>query len=199
MRTIFRTSLVAVAGLALSAAPAAAQGKIGYVNTQAVLAQTPAMATAQNELTQRAAPYSAEIQQMDSTLKALVAVAAADTGASRGARAREIQERQATYEQRIQSLQDSLAGHEQRLLGPIMQHLERSLEQVRVEGGYSMIFDVARGTVIVAADTTLDVTAQVIEKMRTIPTAAASPAPRGTGPVAAPAGVTSRPPRSPNR
>ncbi len=197
MRSIVRTSLVAAAGVLLSAAPAAAQGKVGYVNTQAVLAQTPAMATAQQEFNQRVAPFNTEAQTMDSTFKALVAQATSASGADRDAKTREIQERQATYEQRLAALEDTVASYRQRLIGPIMQHLEKSLDEVRTEGGYSIIFDVAAGAPIVSADTTLDVTQAVIAKMRSMPTA--SNTPRSNGPVAAPAGVTRRPPGSPQR
>ena len=198
MRKMLRSSLVAAGVIVLAAAPAAAQGKVGYVNTQAVLAQTPAMASAQAEFNQRVAPYNAEAQKMDSTFKALVASATRETaGANRDAKAREIQERQASYEQRLAAIEDTVQSTRQRLIGPIMQHLEKSLEEVRKEGGYAMIFDVASGSPIVAADSPLDVPQAVIAKMKAMPTTAA--APRSTGPVAAPAGVTSRPPASPDR
>ncbi|HEY0970200.1 MAG TPA: OmpH family outer membrane protein [Gemmatimonadales bacterium] len=197
MRFIVRSSIAAAAGVLLAAAPAAAQGKVGYVNTQAVLAQTPAMATAQQQFNQQVAPFNAEAQKMDSTFKALVAAATRETGAARDAKAKEIQERQATYEQRLAAIEDTVASYRQRLIGPIMQHLEKSLDEVRKEGGYAIIFDVAAGAPIVSADSTLDVTSAVIAKMKNVPTA--SNTPRNNGPVAAPAGVTSRPPASPQR
>lgn len=197
MRQILRSTFVASAVVALAAAPAAAQGKIGYVNSQSVLSQTPAMAAAQTEFNQRVAPFNAEAQRMDSTFKAMVAAASSETGAAREARARELQDQQATFERRLAALEDTVQSYRQRLIGPIMQHLEKSLDDVRREGGYSIIFDVANGSPIVSADTTLDVTQSVIAKMRTLPAPTAGAAPVN-GPVAAPAGVTRRPP-SPKR
>ncbi|HEX5580439.1 MAG TPA: OmpH family outer membrane protein [Gemmatimonadaceae bacterium] len=198
MRQTLRMSLVAAAAVLLSAAPAAAQGKVGYVNTQAVLAQTPAMATAQQEFNQRVAPYNAEAQKMDSSFKALVAAATRETGPARDARAKEIQDRQASYEKRLTAIEDTVQSYRQRLIVPIMQHLEKSLEEVRKEGGYAIIFDVAGGAPIVSADSSLDVTQAVIAKMKSMPTAANAPR-NNSGPVARPAGVQSRPPASPER
>lgn len=196
MRQLIRTSVFGLAALALAAAPAAAQSKVGYVNTQAVLAQTPAMAAAQAEFNKRIEPYNAEAQHMDSTLKALVASFTNDTSGREG-KARSIQERQAQYEKRMAAIEDTVQNFRQRLIGPLMEHLEKSLDEVRREGGYAMIFDVAQGSVIVAADTTLDVTPKVVAKMKNLATpTAAVPA---SGPVARPAGVTSRPTTPPLR
>jgi outer membrane protein len=199
MRQLFRNSVVGLAALALAAAPAAAQGKVGYVNTQAVLAQTPAMAAAQAEFNKRVEPYNAEAQHMDSTLKALVASFTNDTS-DRAGKAKSIQDRQAQYEARMAAIEDTVQNFRQRLIAPLMQQLEKSLDEVRREGGFAMIFDVAQGSVIVAADTSLDVTPKVIAKMKNVatPTAAAAPA-ASSGPVARPAGVTSRPKTPPLR
>lgn len=194
MYRILRHFVLGLVGVALSAAPALAQGKIGYVNTQAVLAQTPAMAAAQAEFNKRIEPFNAEAQKMDSTLKAMVADLTNDA-AGREAKTRTFQERQAQYESRMQAIEDTVQGFRERLIGPIMEQLQKSLDDVRSEGGYSIIIDVAQGSVIVSADTTLDVTEKVIAKMKnmTTPTAAAAP----SGPVATPAGVGARP-RSPD-
>jgi outer membrane protein len=195
MRQILRSTLVVTAAVALASAPAAAQGKVGYVNSQSVLSQTPAMAAAQAEFNQRVAPFNAEAQKMDSTFKAMVAAASSTSGAARDARAKELQSQQATFERRLAALEDTVQSYRQRLIGPIMQHLERSLEDVRKEGGYSIIFDIANGSPIVSADSTLDVTQRVIAKMRAMPTPTAGAAQAApAGPVAAPAGATRRPP-----
>lgn len=197
MSQFVRTSIIGLVVLAVAAVPASAQGKVGYVNTQAVLSQTPAMAAAQAEFNKRVEPYNAEAQKMDSTLKALVASFTNDT-TDRAGKAQMIQDRQAQYEARMGAIEDTVQNFRQRLIGPLMEQLEKSLDEVRVEGGYAMIFDVAQGSVIVAADTALDVTPKVIAKMKNAVTpSAASPA--GAGPVARPAGVTSRPKTPPQR
>jgi hypothetical protein len=113
-----------------------------------------------------------------------------------------MQQRQQQYQTRMQAIEDTATALRQRLMQPIVQQMERALEEVRREGGYAMLFDIGQGATIVAADTTLDVTPRVIAKMKAggpaastaapaRPTTPARPAP---GPVAAPAGVSTRPP-----
>ena len=199
MRQVLRSVFLGLACVVGTVGAAGAQAKIGYVNTQAIIAQTPARATAETEFNRQIAPLNAEAQRMDSTLKAMFAAFTRDTTspvAQREARAAEIQQRQQQYQARMEAIEDSAAALRQRLMQPMMQALERALEEVRREGGYALIFDVGQSASIVAADTTLDVTAQVLAKMGVTP-AANPPRPTG-GPVAQPAGVTSRPP-SPRR
>ena len=77
---------------------------------------------------------------------------------------------------------------------PIMDNVRKALDDLRVEGGYSFIFDVANSSFIVAADKNLDVTEQVIAKLRTMTKADATPP---AGPTTRPAGVQARPPVKP--
>ena len=204
MRQVTRNILVALSAVVVAAGTAGAQAKIGYVNTQAVIAQTPGRATAEAEFNKRFAPLNSEAQKMDSTWKAMLATFARDSTlqpAQREAKAQELQQRQTQYQSRMQAIEDSAAALRQRLMQPIMQQLEKALEDVRQEGGYALIFDVGQQGVspIVAADTTLDITARVIAKIKTMPAAPMSTSPSAarpqpTGPVAAPAGATTRPP-----
>ena len=199
-----RSLMAAGLGVLLAAAPAAAQApsKLGYVNTQAVLAQTPARQSAEEQFNRQMTPYNTEVQRMDSTLKARITAFQRDTAAPAAQRAQretEIRNLQAQYQTRAAAIEDSAQAMRQRLVQPIMTQLEQALEAVRKEGGYSMIFDIASGSPIVAADTTLDITQQVIARMKAMPGArpgAATP-PVPTGPVAAPAGGGGR--RPPNR
>ena len=203
MRHTSRPFLLAGLGVLLAAAPAAAQAqaKLGYVNTQAVLAQTPARQTAEEQFNRQMTPYNAEAARMDSTLKAMITTFQRDTAspaAQRAQREQEIRTRQAQYQTRLEAIEDSAQAMRQRLVQPIMQQLEQALEAVRKEGGFSMIFDISAGAPIVAADTTLDITQQVIARMKTMPAPRVGSAPPAapTGPVAAPAGVGGRrPPR----
>jgi Skp family chaperone for outer membrane proteins len=198
MRQIVRSALLGLACVASAAAAAGAQAKVGYVNTQAALAQSPARSAAETEFNRRMAPLNAEMQKMDSTWKSMLATFSRDSAAPttrRESRAQEMQQRQQQYQARMQQIDDSATALRARLMQPIMQQLEKALEEVRREGGYAMIFDVAQGSPIVAADTTLDVTARLIAKLKAGPAAASgTPARPAPGPVAAPAGVTSRPP-----
>ncbi len=206
MRQVLGSALFGFVVLAATAGDVSAQAKLGYVNTQAVIASSPARATAETEFNRRMAPLNAEVQKMDSTLKAQFAAFTRDTTSpmpQREAKAQEIQQQQQQFQQRVAAIEDTAAALRQRLMQPLMQQIETALEAVRQEGGYAMIFDVGQGSAIVAADTTLDVTARVIAKVQAMPAptpaASAAPRPAAPSPVAPrPAGVSSRPP-SPRR
>jgi len=204
MRQVIGSALFGLAALAMAAGNVDAQAKLGYVNTQAVIASSPARTTAEAEFNRRMAPLNAEVQKMDSTLKAQFAAFTRDTTSpmpQREAKAQEIQQQQQQFQQRVAAIEDTAAALRQRLMQPLMQQVETALEAVRKEGGYAMIFDVGQGGAsIVAADTTLDVTQQVIAKVKAMPapTPAATSAAPATPPSTVaprPAGVSSRPPR----
>jgi len=200
MRHVVRSVITGLAVTAAFAGAAGAQAKLGYVNTQTVMSQAPTRAAAESEFNRRMAPLNAEVQKMDSTWKSMLASFARDSASpttQRETRAAEMQRQQQQFQTRMQAIEDTAAALRQRLMQPIVQQMERALEEVRREGGYSMLFDVGQGAMIVAADTTLDVTPRVIAKMKTAGPAAAAPtapARPAQGPVAAPAGVGTRPP-----
>jgi outer membrane protein len=200
MRHVVRSVITGLAVTAAFAGAAGAQAKLGYVNTQTVMSQAPTRAAAESEFNRRMAPLNAEMQKMDSTWKSMLASFARDSAsptAQRETRAAEMQRQQQQFQTRMQAIEDTAAALRQRLMQPIVQQMERALEEVRREGGYSMLFDVGQGAMIVAADTTLDVTPRVIAKMKAAGPAAAAPtapARPAQGPVAAPAGVGTRPP-----
>jgi outer membrane protein len=107
--------------------------------------------------------------------------------ATRVARAKVIQDREAAYQLRARTLDSTMQSRQAELIRPIMENLQKVIEQVRAEDGYAMIFDVASQTsVIVAADKSLDITQKVLAKVK------AAPAPKTTGALSPqPAGVTS--------
>ena len=150
MRQVLGSALFGLVALAGAAGDVSAQVKLGYVNTPAVIAAAPGRTTAEAEFNRRMAPLNAEVQKMDSTLKAMFAAFTRDTTSpmpQREAKAQEIQSQQQQFQQRVAAIEDTAAALRQRLMQPIMQQLETALEAVRKEGGYSMLFDVGQATV----------------------------------------------------
>ena len=74
---------------------------------------------------------------------------------------------------------------------PILDKIKQAIEDVRVEGGYAMIFNADQGSPIVAVDKSLNVTDRVLTRLKG--TTAAAPAPRPNAAAPAPAGVTRNP------
>jgi outer membrane protein len=194
--------------VALVPVVAAAQGagqKMAYVNTQAVLGSAPGRAEAEAAFEKEMTGLRAQVQKLSDSLNALQEAYAKEevslSPAAKETKLKTLREKQADYQERVQKLNEQASQKEAELMQPIMELVRRSLDEVRVEGGYAFIFDVSQGQFIVAADKNLDVTDRVLAKLRlaapkAAPKAAAPAAkpPATAGPAAAPAGVTKRPP-----
>lgn len=202
MARYVRAALGAPALLMTVTALASAQTappKIGYVNSQAILAAAPGRAAAESLFQREVAQYRAQIQRMGDSLNTLVARYDSTQGtlsaADRQTRQREIQQREQAYQQRAQQLQQQMAKREQDLVRPIMEQVNTIINAIRAEGNYAFILDVGSSSgVVVAADTTLDLTKTVIERLKTAPPARPAAAPAGAT-TPRPAGVSR--PRNP--
>jgi outer membrane protein len=197
MRGLIRAALLALIVGAASAgslsAQAAAAPKIGFINSAAILAEAPGRAEAENRFKGEVSAYQAQLQRMSDSLQAMAAnfdkEAPRLDSASRVVRAKAIQDRETAYQSRARTLDSTMQTRQAELIRPIMENLQKIIEQVRSEEGYAMIFDVASQTsVIVAADKSLDITQKVLAKVK----AAGPPKPvTSTGPLSPqPAGVT---------
>lgn len=82
----------------------------------------------------------------------------------------EYQQQLLTYQQKRQELEQKAQQRQQALVEPIMKQVSQVIEDLRKEGNYAMIFDVAGGTMLVAADPALDLSEQVLARLKTAPT-----------------------------
>jgi outer membrane protein len=148
-----------------------APAKIGYVNTQAILKQTPGYVKAESTFTRELATYRVEVQKLQASLDS----AASDFDQSsvmlsptqRAAKRKDLQAQQQKLEQRTQELQQKAASRERELLDPIQSKVNSVIEGVRAAGNFAMIFDVsAPNNGIVTADKTLDLTQRVIQQLK---------------------------------
>ena len=194
MRGLVRAASLALivgAATAGSASAQAATTKIGFINSAAILSQAPGRVEAENRFKGEVTAYQAQLQRMSDSLQTMAAnfdkEAARLDSATRTVRAKAIQDRETAYQARARSLDSTMQSRQAELIRPIMENLQKVIEQVRAEDGYSMIFDVASQTsVIVAADKALDITEKVLAKVKAAP--APKPAAGPTTPQ--PAGVT---------
>ena len=193
----FLAHLSAVAALTVAAGTASAQAagtKFAYINAREVLQQAPAAAAAQAQLERDLAPVGQQVQRMRDSLQTLVAdytkAQATLTAPQRETREKAIRDKQTEFGQRTEKLQADAQQREQALMQPIMDQIRTVIEDMRKQGGYAMIFDVSSSNgFVVAADKALDLTPQVVTRVKALkPAASAAPA-RG-GATATPAGVT---------
>ena len=177
---------------------AQAAQKFAFINSQALMQAAPGRAEAELQFQKDMEGFRAQVAKLGDSLssleKAFQAEAITLSPAAKDARLKTVQEKKTEYEERVQKLNEQAQQREAELMQPVMDNVRKVLDEVRTEGGYSFIFDVAAGSVIVSVDKNLDITDRVQAKLRLSAPKAASKA--TTGPAVAPAGVTTKKPPS---
>jgi outer membrane protein len=195
MRVYLRAMPVALALalVALLSGHASAQGqKNGYIRSSVLLDQAPGRVEAQAQFEKETAPYGDQIKRMRDSLTAMIdsyqKAQATLSATARDTRGRDIQAKEAEYQRRTTDLQQKAQQREGELVQPILDRVKAAIEEVRVEGGYSFIFNADQGSSLVAMDKNLDLTDRVLTRLRS--STAAAPRPATGAPAAAPSGVT---------
>lgn len=166
-----RTSLAAMAlALLVSAAGLEAQAlKIGYINSQEILASAPGAAAAEQQFNTEMQQYQAEIAQLETELQnmetALQQQQLTLSPEARANREQQLQQRFQEYQQRSAELQEIANQRRAALIQPVMDNITAVIETIREEGAYALILDAAAGS-IVSADAALDLTQQVIARLQ---------------------------------
>lgn len=181
--------------------------KIGYIKSQTILANAPGRAAAETQFEREMATYRAQVQRMGDSLNTLIADYNKDevslSPQAKETRQKDIRAKEEEYQRRTQELQNQVRQREAELVRPIMEQINKVLDNLRAEEGYSMIFDAEnQAGVVVAADKNLDLTEKVLARLRAAgpPAAAARPSGQGatqrpTAPAAQPSGVQRPKPR----
>ena len=215
MRAFLRATPLALALTVVLGAAAGAQGpapavpKIAYINSQQVLAQAPGRAEAEAQFEREMNGYRQAVQRMGDSLNTMIAEynrqEVSLSPAAKETRQKAIREKEDQYQKKTAELQQQAQRRQVELVQPIMEHINKIIGELRAQEGYSMIFDAgSTAGVVVAADTTLNITNKVIARLKAVgapkPVSArpASPAKPAGAPVNAPAGV-SRPKTPPTR
>jgi len=162
------------AGFLLLAVAEGAQGqatpiRLGYINSQAILQQTPGAQETQNQIQQEMQGFQAQVQQMAEELDQMMQqydqqqlTMSAET---KQRREQEILDKRQEYEAAAQRIEQQAQARRQELIQPIMDRINDVIETLRAEGNFAFIFDVAAGSII-AADPALDVTDQVVQRLQ---------------------------------
>src|SRR5687768_6992157 len=173
MRGLIRAASLALIVGAATAGTASAQAapKFGFINSAAILAEAPGRAEAETRFKTEVTAYQAQLTRMRDSLEAMATAFEREAprldSATRVTRARSIQEREVSYQNRARDMNEQMESRQGELIRPIMENIQKIIEQVRAEDGYAMIFDVAsQASVIVAADKALDITPKVLAKVK---------------------------------
>lgn len=154
---------------AATAASAQATPRIGYINSEQIVNEAPGAQQAQQQWDREMAEIRAEVQEMGQQLEQLMQQYQQQeltlSPEAKAQRQEEIRQRQAAYQQRANELQQQAARRQQELVAPIMERINTVIEEIRSEGDYAFIFDLAAGAII-SADPDLDLTGEVLSRLR---------------------------------
>lgn len=167
-----KTLLIMLAGLGLTASAASAQTpgtKIAFINSQKVIAEAPGSAEARTTIEKEANKHRADLALAEDSLKNIVLeyqkkqlVLSADARTKEEA---SIRAKEAALQDRAEALEKQMAKRQNDLVKPIMDRINTVLSALRTEGGYSIILDASAGA-IVSADQSLDLTEQVLARLK---------------------------------
>jgi outer membrane protein len=209
-------SILAVGAAApLSAQSAPAPQRFAYVDTRLILDQAPGRVEAEAQLQKESVAWEAEVKKMQDQMNTMIGefqkTSAAMTTVARDKRTKEIQDKQAEFQKRNDSINTEAQKRQGEVMQPILDQIKIALEDVRVAGGFDAIFDVGQNATIVAVNKNLNLSDRVIARLRVLgapviaaPTKSAVPAPataKPSGlPVNSPAGIgrPSTPPVKPD-
>lgn len=167
-----RLMLLTAGALLAAAGPVQAQQaglKIGYINSQEILDQDPGAIQAQEQFNQEMASFRTEVQNMAQELDRMIQQYEQQqltlSPQAKEQREQAILAKRQEYDQRVQQLDQQAGQRQQELVQPVMDRITQVIEEIRGEGSYALIFDVAAGSII-AADESLDLTAEVLRRLQ---------------------------------
>jgi outer membrane protein len=150
--------------------PQAAAPKLAYINSNLIIEEAPGAQEAQATFEREMALWRSEVQVLADSLQQMISTYEQQqvmlSPEARDARQQAIQQKQLEYQQRTADLETRAQRRQQELVQPIYGMISNVLMDVRDEYDYAMIFDAAAGALI-AADTTLDITTLIIQRLQT--------------------------------
>ena len=167
--SIFRLGGAAALSL-LAVAPAAGQGtKVGYINSDAILAEYGPAQEAQKSMEATLAGYRTELERLGQDIQQAWTQYQQQqmtmNADARRAREEDLQGMEAKLQERTQQLEGQAAQRQAEVFQPIMEEIRTVLEEIRVQGGYGMILDTASKAILVA-DPDLELTQQLLTRLR---------------------------------
>lgn len=196
MRSIVRATAIALAFTVtarVAQAQQPGQGKIVFVNTQALMEAAPGRAAAESLLTREGKGYQDQLQKMQDSLNKLLSdyqkAEPTLSAAAKDTRQKSIQALESDLQAKNAQYQQQFDQRKNEVMSPITDLVKKVLDDIRDENGYAMILMNDPGqSVIVSADKNLDITDKVVSRLRTQKAPAVTAA-KPTGPNS-PAGVT---------
>lgn len=142
--------------------------KIAFINSQQILATSTEAAAAEERFNQEMQGYQEEVAQLETELNGMQQRLQQQqltlSPEARANREAQIQQKLQEYQTRTQQLQQQADERRAELVQPVVDKITAIIETMREEGQYHLILDVAAGSII-AADSTLDLTPEVMRRL----------------------------------
>jgi outer membrane protein len=178
-RALMLASLAILASAQATQSQAVGPLKVGYINSAAILEEAPGAKEASAAFDRYLQDSQAEVQRLGQEIQTLTADYQRQqlmlSATAKTQREEEIRRKQQEAQARVDALETQAAQRQEQLVKPVMDRVNQVIEQIRAEGSYAFIFDVAAGSII-AADPKLDLTPMVIQRLKA---AAPTPTPGG--------------------
>jgi outer membrane protein len=169
----FRPSgLLLVIGAFFMVAPAQAQQKIGYIDSDYILQRIPEYATIQQKVDQLAQDWQRELdtqrQQVDERFREYQARELLYTNEERRRRREEIVQAEQEVEKlrlRYFGPEGELFAQQEQLMRPLQEKILTAIEQVATEEGYDYVFDKQGDFLFLYTRAQLDLSNRVLEEL----------------------------------
>lgn len=160
MKTI-KTLLVAVATLAIGVVANAQELKFGHIDSQSVLANMPDKLAAEKQLQDEATKLEEQLKIMSNDLQQkydeYITKRDSLPELIRATKEKEIQDADQRIQSYRQMAQQSLAQKEQQLLGPIIEKVQKAIDEVGKENGFVYIFELGSQIILYNSQQSVDV------------------------------------------
>ena len=144
-------------GLMTGTASFAQAQKLGYVNSQELLAAMPEITKAETDLKTFAKQYQDQLESLEKEGQKKVQEYQAGektmTDAVKTVKQGELQTLQTRIESLQQTAQEKVAKKKEEVYKPILEKADKAIKDVAKEKGYSYIFDTGNGSILYANDT----------------------------------------------
>jgi outer membrane protein len=173
----FAAALLVVGSFFAPAAHAQAPLKIGYTSVEYVLSQMPERKQIESDLKTYSAQLEAQLKSkqtdFDAKLKAYQAAAATMTDVVKRDKEKELQTLQQGLQEFSQTAQQSLQQKQQQLLSPVLDKIQKNIDLVANESGYSYVLnsDAGSSPILLHGPKEGDISDLILKKMGITPTA----------------------------
>jgi outer membrane protein len=169
MRTLY-TCIFTMAGLLAFGSPAAAQAqKLGYLDSRRILQEAPGTEQVRAQIQQEMSRFQAQVKVLEDSLRKMVTdfeqKSVMLSPEAKRQREQELAQKQNELQQQAARIEQQAGQKQNELMKPVMERVEKAIDDLRKEEGYALILDLAAGA-IVSADTTLDVTSKVLTRLK---------------------------------